>query len=121
MMTEREKQQRKKIRDEQRRQGILPPRKPRLDRKAYARDVLARYQQQAVLDADFREALREAIICMIPDIGVITAVDAEQTGVLKLLDMAMGLVEYKAQAKAAGREVTHLELWEKVIKPIYNL
>ena len=120
-MTNKEKQQRKKIRDEQRRQGILPPRKPRLDRKAYARDVLTRYQQQAVLDADLREALREAIICMIPDIGVITAVDAEQTGVLKLLDMAMRITEYKSMAAVAGRKVTHLELWEHVIKPIYNL
>lgn len=116
-MTNKEKQQRKKVRDEQRRQGILPPRKPRLDRKAYARDVLTRYQQQAVLNADFREA----IICMIPDIGVITAVDAEQTGVLKLLDMAMRITDFKATAARDGRKVTHLELWEHVIKPIYNL
>ena len=120
-MTGKEKQQRKKTRDDLRKQGVLPPRKQRLNRKEYARMILERYKKVEVPDPEFYIALLDAIVYMVPEAAVLLSVSTEQIGVLKLLQVAMDVKEYKQQAEKTGRKPTHLELWEKVVKPIWNL
>ena len=120
-MTEKEKQQRKKTRDDLRKQGVIPPRKQRLNRKEYAKMILERYKKVEFSDPEFYIALLDAIVYMVPEAAVILSVSTEQVGILKLLQVAMDIKEYKQQAEKAGRKPTHLELWDKLVKPVWNL
>lgn len=118
-MTNKEKQLRKKVREELRDKGVIPPPKKRLDRKAFAQDVLKRYDDLG--NFDLYIDLIEAIIYMVPESSVTIGVTSEQVGVLKMLKIAMDLHERKQQAIKEGRTINHLELWNEVVKPVWNL
>lgn len=118
-MTIKEKQIRKKVREDLRDKGILPPPKKRLDRRAFAQEVLRQYDELG--NFSLYPDLLEAIVYMVPESSVTVGVTSEQVGVLKMLKMAMDLHDAKRKAAKEGREINHLDLWNEVIKPIWNL
>lgn len=120
-MTNKEKLERKKVRDDLCEKGVLPQRKPRLNRKAYAAQVLDEWKTFSVSNPDCRVALLEAILYMIPERSPLLSVSPEQLGVLKMLQIAMGITDYRKKAAAEGREINHLELWQEVVRPIWDL
>lgn len=79
-LTQREKTENARIKKEMQKEGILPPDKARLNRKKFAREVMAEFGAMDVFAADLY--LRRAIGCMVSE--DMTRVSEEQVGVLQL-------------------------------------
>ena len=98
--------------------GILPPDKPRLNRRKFAREVMEEFRAMDVFAADLY--LRRAIGCMVSE--DMTRVSEEQVGVLKLLKIAVETQKFMKALEAEGREqYTIGEYVDKVVSPIRNL
>lgn len=98
--------------------GILPPDKPRLNRRRFAREVMEEFRAMDVFAADLY--LRRAIGCMVSE--DMTRVSEEQVGVLKLLKIAVETQKFMKALEAEGREqYTIGEYVDKVVRPIRNL
>lgn len=70
-LTQREKAERARIKKKLQEDGVLPPDKPRLNRKKFAREVLAEFGAMDAYSADLY--LRQAIGCMVsPDMNRVT-------------------------------------------------
>ena len=99
-------------------EGILPPDKPRLNRKKFAQEVIAEFENMDVLVADIY--LRKAVYFMVS--AEMKRVSAEQVGVLKLLKIAVESEKFMKSLEEEGREkYTIGEYIDKVIQPIRNL
>lgn len=117
-MTRREKDMRAQAKKELQAEGVLPPDKPRLNRRKFAREVWAEYE---AMDPFRREIfLLKAIGCMVgPDMPKVTP---EEVGVLKMLKLAVEMDKFSQRLKAEGRDSYTLgEISEKVIMPILKL
>ena len=117
-LTQREKDERARIKKKLQEDGVLPPDKPRLNRKKFAREVLAEFGAMDAYSADLY--LRQAIGCMVsPDMNRVTE---EEVGVLKLLKIAVESERFSKALEAEGRsQYTIGEYAEKVILPILKL
>lgn len=117
-LTQREKAERARIKKKLQEDGVLPPDKPRLNRKKFAREVLAEFGAMDAYSADLY--LRQAIGCMVsPDMNRVTE---EEVGVLKLLKIAVESERFSKALEAEGRsQYTIGEYAEKVILPILKL
>ena len=117
-LTQREKAERARIKKKLQEDGVLPPDKPRLNRKKFAREVLAQFGAMDAYSAD--RYLRQAIGCMVsPDMNRVTE---EEVGVLKLLKIAVESERFAKALKAEGRsQYTMGEYIEKVVLPILKL
>ena len=117
-MTRREKDMRAQAKKELQAEGVLPPDKPRLNRKKFAKEVWAEYEAMEPIRREF--FLLKAIGCMVgPDM---LEVSPEEVGVLKLLKLAVEMDRFSQRLKAEGRDTYTLgELSEKVIMPILKL
>lgn len=117
-LTQREKAERARIKKKLQEDGVLPPDKPRLNRKKFAREVLAQFGAMDAYSADLY--LRQAIGCMVsPDMNRVTE---EEVGVLKLLKIAVESERFAKALKAEGcSQYTIGEYIEKVILPILKL
>lgn len=117
-LTQREKAERARIKKKLQEDGVLPPDKPRLNRKKFAREVLAQFGAMDAYSADLY--LRQAIGCMVsPDMNRVTE---EEVGVLKLLKIAVESEMFAKALKAEGRsQYTMGEYIEKVVLPILKL
>lgn len=117
-LTQREKGERARIKKKLQEDGVLPPDKPRLNRKKFAREVLAEFGAMYAYSADLY--LRQAIGCMVsPDMNRVTE---EEVGVLKLLKIAVESERFSKALEAEGRnQYTIGEYAEKVILPILKL
>lgn len=117
-LTQREKAERARIKKKLQEDGVLPPDKPRLNRKKFAREVLAQFGAMDAYSADLY--LRQAIGCMVsPDMNRVTE---EEVGVLKLLKIAVESERFAKALKAEGRiQYTMGEYIEKVVLPILKL
>lgn len=117
-LTQREKALNARVKKEMQEEGILPPDKPRLNRKKFAQEVIAEFEQMDVLTADVY--LRRAVYCMVSD--EMTKISAEQVGVLKLLKIAVESEKFMKTMKEDGREqYTIGEYINKVVQPIRRL
>ena len=102
-------------------EGVLPPDKPRLNRRKFAREAWSEYEALYKAEPIRAEiALIKAICFMVgPDM---TAVSPEEVGILKALKMA---VKYDAFLKGLEQEgrgkYSMKELIEEVFLPIYKL
>jgi len=117
-MTQRQKDERAQVKKELQSKGILPPDKPRLNRKKFAKEVWAEYE---AMEPIRREVfLLKAIGCMVgPDMREVTP---EEVGVLKLLKLAVEMDKFSQRLKAEGRDTyTWGELIEEVIMPVLKL
>lgn len=117
-LTQREKAERARIKKKLQEDGVLPPDKPRLNRKKFAREVLAEFGAMDAYSADLY--LRQAIGCMVsPDMNRVTE---EEVGVLKLLKIAVESERFAKALEAEGRiQYTMGEYIEKVVLPILKL
>ena len=117
-LTQREKAERARIKKKFQEDGVLPPDKPRLNRKKFAREVLAEFGAMDAYSADLY--LRQAIACMVStDMNRVTE---EEVGVLKLLKIAVESERFSKALEAEGRsQYTIGEYAEKVILPILKL
>ena len=120
-LTQREKAERAAIKKKLREDGLLPPIKPRLNRKKFARETWAEF------DAFYKAEPIRAEVSLLKAIGFMVGPDMkevspEEVGVLKLLKLA---VEYNAFLKKLEEEgrtkYTYGELIDEVILPITNL
>lgn len=117
-LTQREKAENAAFKKRMQEEGRLPPDKPRLNRKKFAAEVLAEFEQMDVIRADFY--LRKAIGCMVsPNPREVTS---EEVGVLKLIKIAVETNKFMEALKAEGRtEYTIGEYADKVVVPILKL
>ena len=110
-LTQREKTENARIKKEMQKEGILPPDKARLNRKKFAREVMAEFGAMDVFAADLY--LRRAIGCMVSE---------EQVGVLKLLKIAVETQKFMRALEAEGRkQYTIGEYVDKVVHPVRKL
>lgn len=120
-LTQREKAERAAIKKQLQKEGRLPPDKPRLNRKKFAREAWEEFEALYTTEPIRAElSLIKAIGFMVgPDMR---SVSPEEVGVLKLLKLA---VEYNAFLKkldAEGRTTYNFgELIDTVILPVTNL
>lgn len=99
-------------------EGILPPDKPRLNRKKFAREVFEEFEQMEVFAADLY--LRRAIGCMVSE--DMPRVSEEQVGVLKLMKLAVETQKFMKALEAEGRtQYTIGEYVDKVVRPVRDL
>jgi hypothetical protein len=99
-------------------EGLIPPDKPRLNRKAFAAQVWKEFEELDVITADL--CLRKAIGCMVgPDMRKVTP---EEVGVLKLMKIAVETARFMEALKAEGRDqYTIGEFIDKVVRPVVKL
>lgn len=117
-LTQREKAERAAIKKQLQADGVLPPDKPRLNRKKFAREVWDEFSEMDVYTADFY--LRKAIMATVgPELHEVTS---EQVGILKLMKLAVETDRFMRQLKTEGREQYSIgEYVEKVYNPVMNL
>lgn len=102
-LTQREKDRRAAIKKQLQEEGFLPPNKPRLNRKKFAREVWDEFNAMDTFTGDFY--LRRAIVATVgPDMHEVTP---EQVGVLKLLKLAVETEKFMKALEAEGRDQVH--------------
>ena len=120
-LTQREKAERAAIKKKLREDGLLPPIKPRLNRKKFARETWAAF------DAFYKAEPIRAELSLLKAIGFMVGPDMkevtpEEVGVLKLLKLAVEYNSFLEKLEKEGREkYTYGELIDEVILPITNL
>ena len=120
-LTQREKAERAVIRNKLREDGLLPPIKPRLNRKKFARETWAAF------DAFYKAEPIRAELSLLKAIGFMVGPDMkevspEEVGVLKLLKLAVEYNAFLEKLETEGRTTyTYGELIDEVILPITNL
>ena len=120
-LTQREKAERAAIKKKLREDGLLPPIKPRLNRKKFARETWAEF------DAFYKAEPIRAEVSLLKAIGFMVGPDMkevspEEGGVLKLLKLAVEYDAFLKKLEEEGREkYTYGELIDEVILPITNL
>ena len=117
-LTQREKAENARFKKEYQEKGLIPPDKPRLNRKKFAREVWAEFEAMEGFAASIY--LRKAIGCMVgPEMP---EVDSEQVGVLKLLKIAVETQKFMKALEDEGRNEYEVgEYVEKVVRPIWKL
>lgn len=117
-MTQREKAERARIKKELQKEGLLPPDKPRLNRKKFAAEVW----EDWLSFGTFKDwmYLSRAISYMVgPDMKEVTP---EQVGVLKVMKMAMEMKRFEERLQEEGRMQYSLEeIYEAAVKPVIEL
>ena len=120
-LTQREKAERAAIKKKLREDGLLPPIKPRLNRKKFARETWAEF------DAFYKAEPIRAEVSLLKAIGFMLGPDMkevspEEVGVLKLLKLAVEYNAFLEKLETEGRTTyTYGELIDEVILPITNL
>ena len=119
-LSQREKEQNARIKKVLQAEGILPPDKPRLNRKKFAADVLKEWDDFKSMDMVMCGVyLRMALSHMI--IGT-DKVSLEQVGILKVMKIAIEMKKFKDDLEAEGRsEYTIGEYMERVVLPVIKL
>lgn len=99
-------------------QGILPPPKPKLNRKKFAKETKEEFENYIGAYTDI-SYIMEAISWMTAGS---TKVTSEQVGALKILKLAVELKKFK-EAKRAQGEVSYkvMDLFKDVVDPILKL
>lgn len=116
-LTNAEKKLNKEIREDMRERGILPPIKPKLNRKKFAQEVREEWEK----DGDIFYLLR-ALGCIIPSGKYETKITPEQIGALKVMKLAIDIKKFEEDLKANGEtKYNAMEFYEKVIAPVLNL
>jgi len=117
-LTNKEKAFNAKIKKELQEDGILPPDKPKLNRKKFGRETWAEFNEvcgnfEGLMD------LREAIGCMVSSEP--RKVTSEEVGVYKLMKIAIEMRKFKNRLKDEGRTQYTVGELADVIAPILKL
>lgn len=117
-LTQREKAERARIKKKLQADGILPPDKPRLNRRKFAAEVVSEFQSMDVLTADFY--LRRSLWVMVSE--DMQEVTPEQVGVLKLMKIAVETQRFMKKLEAEGRTKYSIkEFYNEVVWPVEKL
>lgn len=120
-LTQREKAARAAAKKRLQAQGVLPPDKPRLNRKQFARETWAEWSALVAKD----HLLAAMALCRA--VGFTTGpelleVTPEQVGILKAVKIAVEYDKFLSKLDAEGRsEYTMGELADEVILPVWKL
>ena len=120
-LTQREKAERAAIKKQLQADGVLPPNKPRLNRKKFAREAFEAFEAFYTSEPIRAElSLIKAIGFMVgPDMKKVTP---EEVGVLKLLKLAVEYNTFLKKLDAEGRTTYKIgELIDEVVSPVINL
>ena len=120
-LTQREKAERAAIKKQLQKEGFLPPDKPRLNRKKFARETWAEYE------AFYTASPIRAELALIKAIGFMVGPDmkevsSEEVGILKLLKLAVEYEHFLEKLETEGRTTYNLgELIDEVLLPVTKL
>ena len=120
-LTQREKAERAAIKKQLQADGVLPPNKPRLNRKKFAREAFEAFE------AFYTSEPIRAELSLIKAIGFMVGPDMkevspEEVGVLKVLKMAVEYDAFLKRLEQEGRGTYSVkELVEEALLPIYKL
>ena len=120
-MTPREKDLRARTKKELQEQGVLPPDKPRLNRKKFVQETWSEFQWFLKRDPIRAQwtLLRAIGFLMGPELPEVTA---EQVGICKLLKVAVEYDRFLARLEAEGRKDYSIgELVDEVVMPVWKL
>lgn len=114
-LTLREKEERKLLKKQLQEEGILPPDKPRLNRKKFAEEVNHEWKEFSL--GDTRQLLAfQMVLAMMTNSGQYGNISKEDLGILKLKKCAMVLYE----ALEDEKNLT-IEEMVNLLKPIWDL
>lgn len=117
-LTKKEKAFNKQIKAEMIAKGILPPPKPRLNRRKFAEDVKEEFNEMSSYD-DYYYVF-QAISLMTPTRN--HKISSEELGVLKMMKLAIGIKKFLEQKTEAGEDsYNSMELFKEVVYPIMKL
>lgn len=117
-LTQREKAARADAKKRLQEQGVLPPDKPRLNRKKFAKDVRAEW---SAAEGPLYAYVMASIGWMLPDDKGVLPVTPEQVGVLKLLKLALATKAYEDALPEETRKYNAVDFFREVVEPIINL
>lgn len=117
-LTNREKEFNRKLREQMRAEGILPPIKPKLNRKKFLEETKKEYAENIMTLCDIQNVI-EAIEWLTPT--SLLKITSEDVGVIKIMKVAVEIKKFKEEKKNQG-ELSYnvIELYER-IKPIREL
>ncbi|WP_113671224.1 hypothetical protein [Vallitalea guaymasensis] len=120
-MTIKEKEANKRFRAEMREEGVLPPVKPRLNRRKFANEVNKEFEDFSVYENALY--ITEAIVFMTPsNTGIKKDIDLQEIGVLKMMKIAMEIKKYEENLIKQGEtKYNPMDLFEEVVNPIRDL
>ncbi len=119
-MTNKEKALNAKMKREMQEKGIIPPDKPKLNRKKYVEEAMEEWNGK---DKDFYVwdiYLYEAISLMLGKVDKNLRVTQEAVGVAKCLKLALRIKEFSDKLKAEGRKEYTLKEKFEFIKDIVD-
>lgn len=103
-MTSREKALRASVKKEMQEKGIIPPDKPKLNRKKYIEDVRQEWNDRDRNFHTWEIYLYKAISIMLGKRDRNFRITQEAVGVAKCLKLALRLKEFSDRLKAEGRD-----------------
>ena len=127
-LTQKEKKFRQELKKKWQEDGVLPPDKPRLNRKKFAEDTLKEWkdlrEQIGIFESNYY--LFEGIIYMKPLLNkngkCISRVSPEQIGVLKCFKLAIEACKFEKAKQAEGITSWPIgEEYEAYVRKIMNL
>lgn len=102
-MTVREKEERARIKKMLQEEGVLPPDKPRLNRKNYVEEARQEWNERDREFLAWEIYLYEAIVIMLGTVDRRLRVTQEAIGVAKCLKLAIRLKEFYDKIRSEGR------------------
>ena len=117
-LTQREKALRAQAKKRLQEEGCLPPDKPRLNRKKFAKDVRAEW---CAAEGPLYAYVMSSIGWMLPDDKGLLPVTPEQVGVLKLLKIALATKAYEDALPEGTHKYDAVDFYRKVVEPIIGL
>jgi hypothetical protein len=119
-LTNREKEIRRETKHRLQEQGILPPSKPRLNRKKFATEVINEFEEGFNFYTDAIYFVK-ALGCVLPGKWEST-ITPEQIGIFKVLKLAVEIKKFSEEKIAQGEtEYTLGELYDRVVAPVLKL
>lgn len=118
-MTSREKRERADLKKYMQEEGLLPPDKPRLNRKKFIEEAEAEWDKRDIECLAWDLYLMEAAFCMMGHTDMRKGgISPEAVGAAKVLKLALRLQKFSAECKKKGKRRHSTDEWYKYIKDI---
>lgn len=117
-LTNKEKTFRAQLKKDLQGKGILPPDKPRLNRKKFAKETIEEFEKVCG-DFDGLMELWEALGWFVSKNP--NKVTSEQVGIYKLMKVAIETKKFKNRMREAGKDEYNLQELGDIVSPIVRL
>ncbi|MCC5911340.1 MAG: addiction module toxin RelE [Clostridiaceae bacterium] len=123
-LTNAEKKLRKELREELRDEGIIPPKKPPLNRRKFGQEATKAFEENMKKYYDL-SYIHQAIYWMAPK-GFLDSkhnkVSLEQVGIYKMMKLAVEIKKFEEELAAKGENTYNVkEFYLQVVEPILQL